>query len=47
MARVVELRTNYGRLALLLTDFVEAKVEDKPEILQKKQSDIYLDIDEM
>ena len=47
MARVMELRTSYGLMALLLTEFIEAKVEDNPEILHQKQSDIYLDIDDM
>ena len=41
-----EFKNRYRKMAILLTEFIEAFVSDDPEILNKQQ-DIYLNIDEM
>jgi hypothetical protein len=43
---VWEFKNRYGKMALLLSEFVESFVEKYPDILNR-QNDIYLNIDEM
>ena len=43
---MVNIRTRYSKVILLLTEFVESFVEQDPTLLQK-QNDIFLDIDQV
>lgn len=46
LEKVWEYRSRYGKMALLLTEFIEAFVQDDQEVLNRQQ-DIYLNIDEI
>jgi hypothetical protein len=44
--KVHDIRSRYGKCALLLTEFIENFAENDPSILGK-QDDIFLDIDQL
>jgi hypothetical protein len=44
--KVLDIRSRYGKCALLLSEFVESFAEQDPSILGK-QDDIFLDIDQL
>ena len=46
LQKMVNIRTRYSKVILLLTEFVESFVEQDPTLLQK-QNDIFLDIDQV